>query len=105
MHIDVTFSRFCDEFNNYDRENQFSYDAKKALYEELIELENQAGEESELDVIALCCDWTEYADLEEFREAYGDEYKTIEDVQYQTSVIPIRWGQWDTDGPFLAADF
>jgi hypothetical protein len=57
IYIEVTFSRFCDEFYKMDRQDQFSYEAKKALFEYIDEL--SAFENYELDVIALCCDFSE----------------------------------------------
>lgn len=55
----INFSQFCDSFSE-DRQNQFSYEGKKALFDYLEEYEEETGEEIELDVIALCCDYTEY---------------------------------------------
>jgi hypothetical protein len=40
-------------------------------------LEQELGEETELDVIAICCDWTEYADPLEAAEAYAWEAPEI----------------------------
>ena len=47
------------------------------------------AEDMELDVIGLCCEYTEYDNLEEFQADYGDEYETIEDIQNSTTVIMI----------------
>jgi hypothetical protein len=46
---------FRDEFKAMGRANQFSYDGLQALFEMLEEI----APEYELDVIALCCDYTE----------------------------------------------
>lgn len=35
----------------------------------------------EADVIAICCDFNEYASLAEFQADYGTEYESIEDIQ------------------------
>ena len=52
---------FIDAFNQSEtRRNQFSYDALEWLYQYYIETEDATGEEMELDIIAICCDWTEY---------------------------------------------
>ena len=42
------------------RKDQFSYDGLKALFEYLEDLEDYIGEEIELDVVAICCDYSEY---------------------------------------------
>ena len=59
MKTTVTFCDFCDAFCKSDRNNTFSYDGKKALFDYLEDLEQSTGEEIELDVIALCCDYDE----------------------------------------------
>lgn len=66
----VTESRFIQAFKTL-RPEQFSRPALVALFDYLGELEREEQEEAELDVIALCCDWTEYRDAIEAAEAYG----------------------------------
>jgi hypothetical protein len=56
----VNFSAFVDAFRAHDRYDQFGHSALRALFDYLEELEQDIGEEWELDVIALCCDWTAY---------------------------------------------
>ena len=90
---------FQDAFRQMDRQNQFTYDGQKALFNYLEDYENDTGESIELDVIALCCEYTEYENMQEFIDAYGDDYKTIEDIEYQTSVIMID------DESFIIQDF
>ena len=85
----INEDQFVQAFKDYGRENQFSREALKALFEYIEEYEDSTGEEIELDVIGLCCEFTEYEDLEEFQSAYSDEYQTIEDIEYRTIVIPI----------------
>ena len=41
------------------RPENFSYDGLKVLFEYLEELELSSGEEMELDVIGICCDFSE----------------------------------------------
>lgn len=55
------------------RPDNFSRPALAALFDYLDQLEQDLGEEQELDVISICCDWTEYADPIEAAEAYGWE--------------------------------
>jgi len=42
-----------------DRRDNFSYEGLNALFDYLEDYEEQTGEEIELDVIALCCDYAE----------------------------------------------
>lgn len=91
MKIDVNFSLFCDRFVMLDRDSQFSYKGKRALYDYLTDLEQDTGEEIELDVIALCCEYTEYESLEEVKANYSD-IKSLEDLNDHTSVIELENG-------------
>ena len=50
---------FHDAFKRMGRGDQFSYAGLTALWEYLEEYEESTGEELELDVIALCCDFSE----------------------------------------------
>lgn len=57
----TTVSRYDFEraFADAGRKDQFSYEGLKALFDYLEDYEEQTGEEIELDVIALCCDYNE----------------------------------------------
>lgn len=56
----ITFNNFVDEFRGSQYENNFSYNGKKALFDYLEKYEEDTGEELEIDIVALCCDYTEY---------------------------------------------
>lgn len=88
MYQDVSFSSFVDAFAAHDRTN-FSRAGLRALFDYIEEYEEDTGERVELDVIGLCCDYAEYSGLEEFRDNYGDEFATIEDIEAVTMVIRI----------------
>lgn len=88
MKIIVNFNQFCDSFSE-SRKNQFSYGGKRALFEYLEELEEGTGEEIELDCVALCCEYTEYKDLDELKENYNN-IETMEDLIDNTQVIEIE---------------
>ena len=80
---------FIDAFKKMGRIDNFSNSGLVALHEYLEMLEDDTGQPIELDVIALCCEYAEYDNLEEFQADYGNEYETIEDIQNATSVIMI----------------
>jgi hypothetical protein len=69
------------------RPNQFSYEGLKALFEHLEEMEEGTGEEMELDVIAICCDYAEYENLEEFQRDYGTYYDSLDAIEDETELI------------------
>jgi len=86
----VNFYQFTDAFTNMNRQNQFSYKGKKALFEYLEEYEDSTGEQIELDIIALCCDYEEYDSLEDFWQEYDKEdFPNIEAIEWHTQVIHI----------------
>ena len=58
MKQSVNFSSFVEAFQAYDRYEQFGYAALKSLFDYLEQLEDDIGEEIELDVIAICCDYS-----------------------------------------------
>ena len=106
MYQTVSFSDFCDAFRAADRNENFSYAAKRALFDWLEDYELSCDEPLELDVIALCCEWSEYDSATEAAEEYGfiapsqdhgeesdDEYQerceaeALEWLQDQTRVI------------------
>ena len=74
----VTESDFRDAFQAI-RPDNFSYEGLGALYEYLEGLSEDIGDDIELDVIALCCDFTEYSE-DEAREEF-DIDPDIEDWQ------------------------
>lgn len=82
---------FRDAFENMGRGEQFSYAGLKALYNYIEDFDEQCGMETELDVIALCCEYTEYEDLQEFWNDYDkDDFPDIESITYMTTVIEIN---------------
>jgi len=102
----VNESRFLQAFKTL-RPDNFSRPALVALFDYLDQLEQDLGEEQELDVIALCCEWTEYRDAIEAAEAYGweapeipegeerddtSDRKALEFLQDQTHVVEFDGG-------------
>lgn len=90
MYVQLTFSDFRDAFQAV-RPDNFTYEGQKALFDYLTDLEEQTGEEQELDVIALCCDYTEYSDLEELQTDYPD-IEDMNELKDHTTVIEFDGG-------------
>ena len=88
--------QFRDAFIRMDRKEKFSYAGLIALYDYLTDLENDIGEEIELDVIALCCDYSEH-DLEDLQREYGhyngEQWENMEEaiewLEDRTTVIAV----------------
>lgn len=111
MKTSVNFSQFCDAFRAADRNENFSYDGKRALYEFLEEMADQTGEEIELDVIAFCCEYCE-STVEELAADYridvtdteGDEDEVeaiVEEFLNDNTIIVGKLG----NGSFVYAAF
>jgi len=94
----VNFTDFRNAFEAI-RPSNFTYEGLQALFEWLEDYEYYTKEEIELDVIALCCDYTEYTSLDQFQLDYGDKYATLDDIQDETTVIEIG------NGGFIVAGF
>jgi hypothetical protein len=92
MHVTINSFDFIKAFEDYGRETQFSREALFALFDYFEELEQDIGEDIELDVIGICCDYTEYESIEEFQEQCNDSYKSIEDIEDETTVIRLDSG-------------
>ena len=87
MKTTVNQTDFLDAFKKL-RPDNFSYEGLIALYDYIIEYEQDAEEEQELDVIATCCSYSEYKDLEEYKQNYSS-ISSIKDIQDATTYIPI----------------
>lgn len=80
------------------RPDNFSYEGLTVLFDHLEELENDTGEEMELDVIAICCDYYE-STLEELKTDYPDHFAdadTLEDAIEILQDVTMVAGQTDT---------
>jgi hypothetical protein len=70
-----------------DDYNNMSYEGALALFEYIEEYEDQTGEETELDVVAIRCEWTEYENIEEVSKDY--DIDNLDDLRDNTSVIEV----------------
>ena len=85
----VSFNDFLEEFKEYGRDDSFSYEGKKTLYDYLWELGEDLGQPIELDIISICGEFTEFENLQEFNDYYNYDLDSIDDINYYTVVIPI----------------
>jgi len=82
MKTTVNFSEFRDSFQEI-RPDNFSYEGLRHLFSWLEQYEEDTGEEVELDVIAICCDFSEDY-FQNIADQYGldlSEYETDEEKQ------------------------
>lgn len=109
MKTTVNNYQFHRAFEEMDRTNNFTHAGLNALFEFLEQYEEDTGEELELlDVIALCCDFSEYASLAEFQADYGTEYGSIDDIRDNTNVIDVNLAEDENgneNGSFIIQPF
>ena len=60
------------------------------MFDWLEMLEEDCDQKIELDVIAICCEYSEYDSLKDFQNDYGDEYESLEDIENNTTLIKIE---------------
>lgn len=89
---------FVDEFKRI-RPDNFSRLGLLELFDHFEMLEQDQMQPMELDVISICCEYSEYESLEEFQNDYGSEYESIDDIERETEVIRID------DDSFIIAQF
>ena len=86
MKTSVSFSDFCDAFRNADRNENFSYEGKRALFDYLDNYEEECGVEVELDVIAFCCEYSE-DDVDTIINSYSIDVSDAEDDEEKEAIV------------------
>ena len=66
----INLHTFREAFYKMGRKEQFSYEGLEILFDYIEEVEQDMDEETELDVIALCCDYVE-STIDELISAYA----------------------------------
>ena len=79
----ITKSMFRDAFQHTDRKDTFSYEGLGVLFDHLEELD----ENMELDVIGICCDFTEDT-VENVLKQYSME--SLEELRDSTCVLRVN---------------
>lgn len=106
----ITFSSFCDAFHAHDRYDSFSYKALRVIFDYLEQYEEDTAEKIELDVVAICCDYT-VGKWENIAKEYNIELDPEEDSVDQACTVleylqdnTIFLGEAD-DGTFVYQQF
>ena len=95
----INLYQFRDAFRDYNRKDNFSYEGLESLFNWFEELD--CDTETELDVIAICCEFTEYENIKEFQADYSaEDYPDMEALENATTVIPIN-----NSDSFIIQDF
>lgn len=83
----TTVSRYDFEraFVDAERKENFSYEAMGLLFDYFEQYEEDTGEEVELDVIAICCEYSEDT-LEDVANNYGIDLVDVDEDEQQEYV-------------------
>lgn len=74
----IYFHGFVAAFKRFDRGEQFSCGGLKALFEYL---EDVHYGNYDLNVAALCCEWSEYCDVVDINMDYGQDFEDINEAK------------------------
>ena len=74
----INFYDFERAFADHGRSEQFTYEALRVLFDFLEEMESDTGEETELDVIGLCCGFSEET-WQDIAENYSIDLEDCDD--------------------------
>ena len=72
---------FVRAFDDYNRGDNFSKAGRYALFNWFDQMESEGEQEFELDVIAICCDFSEYESAFEAGIQYGTFQDILEDKE------------------------
>jgi len=81
----IGLSQFQDAFNAI-RPNNFSYEGLEQLFNYFESYEDDTGEQIELDVIAICCEYQE-STIEDIVNSYGIELDPDDDTQVNSDRV------------------
>lgn len=83
---------FQDEWEKWeDRKDTFSYEGKKALYEYLEQYSEDTGENIELNIVALCCEYTEYNNALEAYKYHNTGTLDLEGDEDEMEQQALEW--------------
>jgi len=92
MYTTINESGFHDAFRNMDRLDNFSYEGREALFAHLESYEDDVGNKIELDVIALCCEYTE-SDYFEIADYYSLELEELANERVKMGYVKKYLGE------------
>jgi len=86
IYTEVNVNEFIRYFLNSSYKNNFCIKGLRTLYNYLNDFEENIG----LDIVGICCDYTEYEDFKEFKKEYNiKEIKTEKDIINYTTYLKI----------------
>lgn len=101
MKTTINLQEFINAFYKI-RPNNFSYEGLEVLFVFLEECENATGKEMELDVIAICCEFTEDT-IKHALSDYGLE--TFDELNDNTIVLFVNGDENDQDSTIIYINY
>ena len=96
----ITVSDFRDAFRRMKRQDQFTYEGLGLIFDYIEEYESETGEQQELDVIGICCEWAECTPAEII-----DQYETdINTESMDDDEIAAAVFEWLNDETIVAGE-
>ena len=86
MKTTVSFCDFVDAFHRADRYDNFGYNGLRVIFDYLEELEQDIGEEIELDVVAICCDYN-MASADDIARDYRVDVEGLDEDEVHEAVL------------------
>jgi hypothetical protein len=90
MKTTVSIYDFRDAFKRAGRGDQFTHEALGIIYDYIEEYESSTGEEIELDVIGICCEWAE-STPEEIIDQYDTDINTEGMTEDEIAAAVFEW--------------
>ena len=90
-----TACEFKQAFKTYGREDNFSYNGLRALFDYLEQLSNDMGEDITLEVVGLCCDYSE-ENYKDIANNYNIDLSSADSDENEEKQIVIDYLQYRT---------
>lgn len=106
----VNFYYFRQAFYAHERQDQFSSAALREIFDWLESVSEDSGENMELDVIAICCDFAEFT-IDEFIREYGVDVSDCNDEKQHGEAVENYlqnnggWYSWVDDETIVFSVF
>lgn len=89
MKTTITSASFVEAFRNYGRMDNFSREGLEILFKYFEQYEQDCGCEMELDVIGICCDFSE-SSIENIIQDYDIDVSEVDDVDEEDKLDIIQ---------------
>ena len=86
---ELDFWDFKREFERWGVEHFFTEEALKLLYDYLLRWSEEMSHPMVISAVALCEDFTEYSDIEEYNREHDETFNTPEELGYYHNVIGV----------------